>query len=51
MWGAQEQAFTSSVTDPYSLNLDPDQAKNLNPNSEDPGIRIQIQAISQHFLK
>ena len=25
-----------SVADPYSLNPDPDQAKNLNPDPEDP---------------
>ena len=31
----------SSVSDPYSLNPDPDPAKNLDPDPEDPWIRIQ----------
>ena len=32
---------SSSVSDPYSWNPDPDPAKNLNPDPEDPWIRIQ----------
>ena len=31
----------SSVSDPYSLNPDPDPAKNLHPDPEDPWIRIR----------
>ena len=38
-----------SVSDPYSLNPDPDPAKNLNPDPERPWIRIL--AISLHYLK
>ena len=30
-----------SVSDPYSLNPDPNSAKNLNPDPEDPWIQIQ----------
>ena len=34
-----------SVSDPYSLNPDPDPAKNLYPDPEDPCIRIRNTAI------
>ena len=36
-----DQGDTPSVADPYSLNPDPDPAKNLNTDTEDPWIRIQ----------
>ena len=35
--------------DPYLLNPDP--AKNLNPDPEDPLIRIRIQAVSKQYLE
>ena len=43
----------SSVSDPYSLNLDPDPVKNLNPDPdpERPWIRTRILAISLHCQK
>ena len=42
----QDWTQHTSVSDPYSLNPDPDPAKNLNPDPEGPPIRIRIQAIS-----
>ena len=36
-----QQYHNSSVSDPYSLNPDPDPAKNLHPDPEDPWIRIR----------
>ena len=39
--GEKKQTGSICVSDPYSLNPDPDPAKNLNPDPEGPWIRIQ----------